>query len=91
MKTTLKGAIDMMKITNVPHEVWLVALDYEDSPRPQDNTEPSMTYQNTMDSRGHTNGGLEKAIHEYMTLSGPFDETDGEFAGVGGYTVTTNG
>ena len=36
-------------------------------------------------------GALAQAIAEYMSLSGPWHEETGEYAGIGGYTIRANG
>lgn len=76
----------MMKISNIPDEVWLRAIDLEGLERPDpEHATPKQHYHNMTTGRGWTNGGFEQAIHEYMTLSGEFNEEDGEFAGINGY------
>ena len=84
-----------MKISNIPNEVWLAALDNEGIDRPESRDaqplapKPNEWYIAATSQRGYTDGGLEQAIHDYMTLSGPFDEENGEFAGVSGFEIDT--
>ncbi len=37
--------------------------------------------------RAYTEGGFEKAIYDYMTLQDNFDEEDGIFVGINGYSI----
>lgn len=78
----------MLTLSNVPNEIYLVALDYEQIDRPEDAAEAADTHHNITTTRAWTSGGFERAVHEYMTLAGPFAEDGGEFAGVNGYQAS---
>ena len=84
-----------MKITNIPAEVYLVALDLMGIERPIDLTDVADTlrsaegrcdyHQPRVDGTPLTAFGAALAM--YVSLSGPFAEDGGEFAGVNGYSV----
>ncbi len=64
----------MMKITNIPKEVYLVAIDYEGFERPDDEEKAESAYYIDIGIRKWTDGGLERAISEYLQRTGPFAE-----------------
>lgn len=79
----------MLRISNIPPEIFAAALRYEGLPRPSCLQECPEFYESETAKRAWTQGGLEKAIFEYLTLTGPFfNEDDGEFAGCSGYTYS---
>lgn len=75
----------MLKISNIPNEIY---CQYEDIPinlEQLDKAEKIYEYETA--NRGFTNGGLEQAIYDYMTLQNNFNEDNGIFAGINGYEV----
>jgi hypothetical protein len=76
-----------MKITNIPNEVYLAAIDYEGYDRPKNLDEARLYYKSETYRSGFTNLGLEKAICDYLLRTGLFDEGC-EFEEIDGYTKT---
>ena len=88
-----------MNISNIPAEVYLVALDLmgQDRPaNPADAKEVLASAESRVDysaisidsgARKSPINAFSAALAMYMSLSGPFAEDDGEFAGMGGFTV----
>lgn len=78
----------MLKLSNIPNEVYYSACEYEKINITIDELNFAKDiYENEINKRHFTDGGLEKAILDYMTLSGNFNEDDGIFAGVNGYII----
>ena len=90
----------MMTLSNIPAAVNLVALDYMGVDRPADLTDaraiydsavqrvdyqPIMARQMGRDVSPISAFGL--ALAQYIGLSGPFSEDDGEFTGLSGYEL----
>jgi len=63
-----------MKILDIPKEVYLIAIDYEGFERPDNEEDAERDYQIDVGLRGWTDGGLERAISEYLQRTGPFAE-----------------
>ena len=87
LKLSSQEDITMLKLSNIPHEIYASALDNEGIERPADLADCENIYREITEKRGFKDGGFEKAIFDYMTLSGPFSEEDGEFSGVSGFQV----
>jgi len=62
----------MMKITNIPNEVFLIAIDYEGFERPDNDDDAGRDYRIDVGMQTWTAGGLERAISEYIQRTGPF-------------------
>lgn len=90
----------MLTMTNLPPEVYLVALDLMGQDRPADpadardallSAENRCDYEPVHVTQGqslhNTVSAFGAAVALYLSLSGPFDEGDGEFAGLGGYIL----
>ena len=76
-----------MRISEIPQEVYAVALDYEGITRPENMKDCEFWYVCETRRRMFTDGGLEKAICEYLTSSGAFHPDTGEFAGYDSYIL----
>ncbi len=96
----VEGNAPPMRLSNVPDEVYLVALDLMGQPRPvdprdacraHDSAASRVDYEPILASQGE--GPLipltafAAALAMYLSLSGPFDEEHGEFAGLGGCEI----
>ncbi|MDA8232757.1 MAG: hypothetical protein M0006_15610 [Magnetospirillum sp.] len=90
----------MLKMTNIPDAVFLVALDHMGQERPDNpadardvllSAEGRCDYDPPVVKQGPTVHGtltaFGLALAQYVSLSGPFNEDDGEFAGINGYEV----
>lgn len=78
----------MLKLSNIPNEIYYTACEYEKIEISIDQLlQAKEIYENEIDKRHYTNGGFEKAVYDYMTLRENFNEDDGIFAGINGYTV----
>lgn len=88
----------MLTIANIPAEIYLVALDHMGVERPADPADARAAYDSaaarvdheaiTARQMGRDLGRLTAfglALAQYVSLSGPFSEEDGEFAGLSGY------
>jgi hypothetical protein len=80
----------MLKLTNVPIEIYWRALDLYGVPRETTVAacvEALRSAEATLEVKPELPGiaPFAQAIAEYMSLSGPFAEEGGEFAGVNGY------
>lgn len=88
----------MMTITNIPAEVYLAALDHMGVERPDDPADARAAYDSAKSRVDYapiiaSQQGREispicplgLAIAQYLNLSGPFDEENGEFSGMSGY------
>lgn len=90
----------MMRLSAIPPEIYLVALDLMGQPRPADPRDASRAYDSAasrvdyepiLASQG--DGPLipltafAAAVAMYLSGSGPFDEEHGEFAGLGGCEI----
>jgi len=84
-----------MKINNIPAEIYLVALDLMGQDRPADPAEAAAVLRSAegrCDYHQPRIGGTPltafgAALAMYVSLSGPFAEDGGEFAGINGYSV----
>lgn len=84
----------MLTITNIPNEVYAVACDYEGIDWTSWENEhfsalerAKEAYTEETRARGYTDGGLEKAISDYMKLQGDFNQDTGTFKGLSGYVI----
>jgi hypothetical protein len=83
----------MLKILDVPLEVLNRTLDLYGEPR-ETTTKAALAAIISAEARLNVTPAFEgilpfaQAIAEYMSLSGPFNEIDGEFAGVNGYKLS---
>ena len=78
----------MLTISKIPKEVYYTACEYENIPIKIEQLERSKEiYYAEVEKRRYTDGGLEKAIYDYMTLQRNFSENDGIFYDVNGYTI----
>lgn len=91
----------MFKMNNIPDEVYLVALDHMGVARPANPRDAARALGSaearvdhdviTAQQAGHDLGPISAfglAMAQYLSLSGPFNEADGEFAGQGGVEIT---
>lgn len=82
----------MLEIRNIPIEVYWRALDLFGEER-EDTigacADALHSAEGRKDHRSDIPGitPFAQAIAEYMSVSGPFDEESGEFAGVNGYSL----
>lgn len=77
----------MLIISNIPQEIYAVACDYEGIDRAEDGDHET-AYNLAIDRRAFTDGGLEKAIGEYLLHTGPFaDDAEFEEAADSGWTM----
>lgn len=90
----------MLTMTNIPAEVYLVALDHMGVERP---TDPAAARETLLSAESQCDYALPvvkqgSAVHgpisafglalaQYVSLSGPFAEEDGEFSGINGYVT----
>lgn len=90
----------MLTLTAIPAPVYLVALDLMGVDRPSVPTDAAAAYDSAaarvdhqpIEARqnGRSLGALSAfglALAQYVSLSGPFAEDGGEFAGISGYEV----
>ena len=85
-----------MQITNIPVQIYWRALDLYGEPREE---KIGGCFRSLLSAQGRKDiktdfPGIEpfaQATAEYMSLSGPFAEDGGEFAGVNGYNVSSEG
>jgi hypothetical protein len=88
----------MITMYNIPAEVYLVALDFMGQPRPANpahacaallSAEARCEYEPLSLNRGAGRPipitAFAAALACYVSLSGPFSEEDGEFAGLNGW------
>lgn len=90
----------MLTMTGIPAAVYLAALDHMGADRPADPADARAAYESAASrldyqsiearqdgrAQGHISAfGL--ALAQYVSLSGPFCEDGGEFAGINGYVV----
>lgn len=78
----------MLTISKIPNEIYYTACEYEDISIQLGQLEHAQEiYENEVNKRKFTDGGLEKAIYDYITLQNNFNEDDGIFSGVNGYII----
>ena len=75
-----------MRISEIPQEVFAAALDYEGLERPEDIKDCEFWWVCETHRRMYTDGGLEKAISDYLLMTGLFAE-GAEFEHLSGYTL----
>ena len=76
-----------LRFSAIPYEIWAAACDYEGIERGPDISKAVECYALGIDDQGRNNGGLDRAIAEYLLRDGPF--ADGaEFAHVSGYVLS---
>lgn len=82
----------MLTLTNVPIEIYWRALDLFGEAR-RETVEACRNALMSAESRKSITTDFDgirpfaQAVAEYLSLSGPFNEEDGEFAGTNGYTL----
>ena len=65
-----------MKITDIPPKVYMQAIENEGFTPPEDLRLAGDWYRIDAEKQGFTTGGLEKAIADYLTRSGSFNQDD---------------
>lgn len=65
-----------LTISNIPEQVFRFALEYEGWSRIAEADTYRESYHLTYERYRYTNGGLEKAIAEYLTCTGMFVDCD---------------
>lgn len=73
-----------MEIRDIPNEVFETALEYEEL-ESWGIERAKEAYRDQTQKRGFSNGGLELAICDYLTLKGNFDTDHGKYAGISGW------
>lgn len=75
-----------LRFSAIPYEIWAAACDYEGIERGPDISKALECYAVGIDAIGRPNGGLDRAIADYLLRAGPF--ADGaEFGHVSGYIL----
>ena len=90
----------MLTLANIPAEIHLVALDHMGIERPTNPADARSAYDSAASRADYASitarqQGIEispitafgLAMAQYISLSGPFSEDDGEFSGLSGYEV----
>lgn len=78
----------MLKLSNIPNEVYYTACEYEDIDITLNQLSlAKKIYEDEIDNRHFTNGGLEKAICDYLNMNGNFNEENGMFYYNNGYII----
>ena len=75
-------------ISNIPNEIYMVAIQYEGYTLPDDIQDAKRYYEIDSDRAGFTNGGLEQAISDYLLRNNHFaDGGEYEETADDGYTL----
>ncbi len=74
-----------MEIKILHNEIWAVACDYEGI-KYSSLSDARQAYELEINARRISNGGLEKAIADYLLRTGSFSD-DGEYGHESGYVI----